>query len=108
MPACQFCSPLKAKPLKPNRPAPSTSCAWCRCRRASSTPRNPCCSQEDVAMKNPDHLSAHGKPFDLDLDDLLYPAQAFAHPKEVLIDPDLTVNEKRAILASWASDACAV
>jgi len=59
-------------------------------------------------MKNPDHLSAHGKPFDLDLDDLLYPAQAFAHPKEVLIDPDLTVNEKRAILASWASDACAV
>ena len=23
-------------------------------------------------------------------------------------DPDLTLNEKRAILASWASDACAV
>jgi hypothetical protein len=27
---------------------------------------------------------------------------------EVLNDPDMTVQEKRAILASWASDACAV
>jgi hypothetical protein len=27
---------------------------------------------------------------------------------EVVRDPDLTTNEKRAILASWASDACAV
>jgi hypothetical protein len=26
----------------------------------------------------------------------------------VVNDPDLTLNEKRAILASWASDACAV
>jgi hypothetical protein len=43
-----------------------------------------------------------------DLDDLLHPAQAFAHPSEVVHDPDLTLNEKRAILASWASDACAV
>ena len=44
----------------------------------------------------------------LDLDDLLHPAQAFGHPSEVVSDPDLTLNEKRAILASWASDACAV
>ena len=43
-----------------------------------------------------------------DLDQLLHPARAFGHPQEVLSDPDLTVNEKRAILASWASDACAV
>ena len=43
----------------------------------------------------------------LNLDDLLHPAHAFAHPGEVVNDPDLTVNEKRAILASWASDACA-
>jgi hypothetical protein len=43
-----------------------------------------------------------------DLDDLLHPAQAFAHPREVVSDPDLTLNEKRAILASWASDACAI
>jgi len=46
------------------------------------------------------------EPFDLD--DLLHPAQAFFHPSEVVNDPDLTLNEKRAILASWASDACAI
>ena len=43
-----------------------------------------------------------------DLDELLHPAAAFEHPSEVLQDPDLTLNEKRAILASWASDACAL
>ena len=43
-----------------------------------------------------------------DLDGLLHPAQAFEHPSEVVNDPDLTLNEKRAILASWASDACAI
>ena len=40
--------------------------------------------------------------------DLLHPAQAFEHPSHVVNDPDLTFNEKRAILASWASDACAL
>jgi hypothetical protein len=44
----------------------------------------------------------------LDLDDLLHPARAFSHPADVVNDPDLTLNEKRAILASWASDACAI
>ena len=48
------------------------------------------------------------RPTNFDLDQLLHPAQAFRHPSEVLNDPDLTLNEKRAILASWASDACAV
>jgi hypothetical protein len=43
-----------------------------------------------------------------DLDSLLHPAQAFEHPSNVVNDPDLTLNEKRAILASWASDACAI
>ena len=42
-----------------------------------------------------------------DLDQLLHPAQAFGHPLEVVNDPDLTTREKRAILSSWASDACA-
>lgn len=44
----------------------------------------------------------------LDLDELLHPARAFSHPSAVVGDPDLTVSEKRAILASWASDACAI
>jgi hypothetical protein len=43
-----------------------------------------------------------------DLQALLHPAGAFSHPSDVARDPDLTLNEKRAILASWASDACAV
>ena len=42
-----------------------------------------------------------------DFDDLLHPARAFTRPSDVVNDPDLTLNEKRAILASWASDACA-
>ena len=50
-------------------------------------------------------MSSHGR---FDLDELLHPAQAFEHPTDVVNDPDLTLNEKRAILASWASDACAV
>jgi hypothetical protein len=43
-----------------------------------------------------------------DVNSLLHPAQAFAHPSDVVDDCDLTLSEKRAILASWASDACAV
>jgi hypothetical protein len=43
-----------------------------------------------------------------DLDVLLHPARAFRHPDDVVGDTDLTLNEKRAILASWASDACAI
>jgi hypothetical protein len=45
---------------------------------------------------------------EFDLNSLLHPAQAFSHPSDVVNDVDLTLNEKRAILASWASDACAV
>lgn len=47
-------------------------------------------------------------PCELNIDDLLRPADAFSHPQEVVCDPDLSINEKRAILASWASDACTV
>jgi len=43
-----------------------------------------------------------------DLDALLHPANAFAHPMDVVRDEELTLNEKRAILASWASHACAI
>lgn len=45
---------------------------------------------------------------DPDLNALLHPAAAFDHPRDVVNDPDLTLYEKRAILSSWASDACAV
>jgi hypothetical protein len=43
-----------------------------------------------------------------DFDELAHPSQVFDHPEDVVSDPDLSLNEKRAILASWASDACAI
>jgi hypothetical protein len=45
---------------------------------------------------------------DFEIDRLMHPAQTFGHPREVVADRALTLDEKRAILASWASDACAV
>jgi hypothetical protein len=45
---------------------------------------------------------------DPDLNVLLHPASAFEYPRDVVNDPDLTTEEKRAILSSWASDACSV
>jgi hypothetical protein len=42
----------------------------------------------------------------LEISTLLHPAGA--HPMDVVEDCDLTSYEKRAILSSWASDACAV
>ena len=44
----------------------------------------------------------------LDLDVLLHPGRVWEHPSQVVNEPNLTLNEKRAILASWASDACAI
>jgi hypothetical protein len=45
---------------------------------------------------------------DLSLDRLLTPARHFQHPQDVLDQDSLDIWEKRAILSSWASDACAV
>ena len=38
---------------------------------------------------------------------LLRPALGFNRPADVLKDPLLADSDKRAIMASWASDACA-
>lgn len=43
-----------------------------------------------------------------DFQALLHPCTVFEHPNEVVAHPDLTLAEKRAILASWASDALAI
>jgi hypothetical protein len=45
---------------------------------------------------------------DGELDQLLHPARSYDRPTDVLADADLAVDERRAILSSWASDACAV
>jgi hypothetical protein len=43
-----------------------------------------------------------------DFNALLHPGTVFEHPKDVVCHPGLTTGEKRAILASWASDASAI
>jgi hypothetical protein len=48
----------------------------------------------------------HDNVFDLNA--ILHPGSVFDHPREVVTDPTISIGEKRAILASWASDAAAV
>ena len=43
-----------------------------------------------------------------DFNALLHPGTVFEHPKDVVRHSGLTAGEKRAILASWASDASAI
>jgi hypothetical protein len=45
---------------------------------------------------------------DTELARLLHPGRFYDHPRDVLADAGLTASEQRAILSSWASDACAV
>jgi|SRR5689334_11445292 len=49
---------------------------------------------------------AHDNVFDFNC--LLHPGTVFAHPRDVVAHPHLSLAEKRAILASWASDASAI
>ena len=44
----------------------------------------------------------------VDLAVILHPGTKFEHPRDVLNHPALSTAEKRAILASWASDAAAI
>lgn len=39
---------------------------------------------------------------------ILVPGRHYVRPKDVLADTSLTRDERKAILSSWASDACAV
>jgi hypothetical protein len=50
--------------------------------------------------------ATHDNVFDLQA--LLHPSTVFEHPNDVASHPELTLTEKRAILASWASDASAI
>src|SRR3954451_4576491 len=43
-----------------------------------------------------------------DINALIHPGTVFNHPRDVISHPTLTLAEKRAILASWASDASAI
>lgn len=48
------------------------------------------------------------EPFEPEFGRLLHPTRFFRHPRDVVRDATLTTAEKRAILSSWASDACAI
>jgi hypothetical protein len=61
-----------------------------------------------VQETTPSHITLPFKGLGEALDRLLRPAVGFQSPADVLKDPDLDIAEKRAILSSWASDACAV
>lgn len=54
-------------------------------------------------LDNPDNF-----PVAPTIDWLSRSTQVFTHPDEVLTCPTFTADERRAILASWASDARAV
>jgi hypothetical protein len=45
---------------------------------------------------------------DLELKNFLHPGTRYDHPRDVVRDQTLTLQEKRALLSSWASDASAI
>jgi hypothetical protein len=58
-----------------------------------------------------DNMTNPGRAIDdnvYDLNAILHPESVYDHPRDVLADEELTVAEKRSILASWASDAAAI
>jgi hypothetical protein len=54
-----------------------------------------------------DHMTDHMDNL-VDLNAILHPGSVYDHPRDVVADATLSISEKRAILASWASDAAAV
>jgi hypothetical protein len=43
-----------------------------------------------------------------EMEQVLHPGRAYARPAQVVADTRISLAERRAILSSWASDACAV
>jgi hypothetical protein len=60
-------------------------------------------NEQEDAMRP---TTADDNVFDFNV--LLRPGTAFDQPRDVVHHPGLTTAEKRAILASWASDAAAI
>ncbi|NEI72496.1 hypothetical protein GR212_23275 [Rhizobium lusitanum] len=60
--------------------------------------------REDINSSN----SQAGAVAPLSAGHLLHPAKHFGHPRDVLAADDISDDEKRAILASWASDIFAI
>jgi hypothetical protein len=79
-----------------------------RLKAKSSAPRDESrgcvsCQQTEENMRP---TTANDNVFDFNA--LLHPGTVFEHPRDVVDHCDLTLAQKRAILASWASDASAI
>jgi hypothetical protein len=61
-----------------------------------------------VERPEKDRFSFRRRATRAELERLLQPTRYFQHPRDVVRDAILTTAEKRAILSSWASDACAI
>ena len=59
-------------------------------------------------MNHSDDIGRLTRSLDPEIEHLLCPGRVYARPQDVVHDPGLALDEKRAVLASWASDACAV
>ena len=53
-------------------------------------------------------MTKSGRKDTFEVEKLLHPERSYNHPNEVVRDVSLSLNERRAILAAWASDACAI
>lgn len=63
---------------------------------------------ESVALPSTNHPQAVSPLGEFAFDAATKPAPVFTRPSEVLTSNELTLDQKRAVLASWASDAWAV
>jgi hypothetical protein len=78
-----------------------------RSSRAGKIPRGPFLKlvfEMEAAMRPTTALNDNV----IDINVLLHPGTAFEHPRDVVSHPTLSLSEKRAILASWSSDASAI
>jgi hypothetical protein len=64
--------------------------------------------RKDLPMATASFKMAMSHSNDEDLHLLFHPNRRYDRPADVLVDPALSLDQRRAILSSWASDACAV
>lgn len=90
------------------RPSAPLAMARSRAHIAPGLAHKRAARETEMRQRKPIPMAAGVAPQAAELDPLLRPARIYGHPQAVVDDPTLALPEKRAILASWASDACAV
>jgi molecular chaperone IbpA len=100
--------------MKPQSPSTAATSISSKPRRLERIPCGGLASLCRVAAHTRLRMEEHMRPTTathdnvFDFQALLHPGTVFEHPKDVVSHPELTLAEKRAILASWASDASAI